>query len=68
VSGEFGLVEAYRERKAQIEAWATDARPRVKDFAERFVRRLDQSIAAEQRRAVQQREIRRRDFEDPAQA
>jgi ppGpp synthetase/RelA/SpoT-type nucleotidyltranferase len=68
VSGEFGLVEAYRERKAQIEAWATDARPRVKDFAERFVRRLDQSIAAEQRRAVQQREIRRRDFEDPVQA
>jgi ppGpp synthetase/RelA/SpoT-type nucleotidyltranferase len=67
VSGEFGLVEAYRERKAQIEAWATDARPRVKDFAERFVRRLDQSIAAEQRRAEQQREMRRRDYEGPTQ-
>ncbi len=67
VGGEFGFVEAYRARKAQIETWATDPRPRVKAFAERFVRRLDQSIAAEQRRAEQQREMRRREFEDPTQ-
>ena len=44
VSGEFGFVEAYRVRKAQIETWQTDTRPQVRAFAERFIRRLDQSI------------------------
>ena len=65
VSGEFGFAEAYRTRKAQIETWLNDARPRVRTFAERFVRRLEQSIAAEQRRAEQGKELRRRHFEDP---
>ena len=65
VGGEFGLVEAYRARKAQIEKWTTDTRPQVRTFAERFVRRLEQSIAAEQRRAEQNREMRRRNYEDP---
>ena len=64
VSGEFGFVEAYRERKAQIETWTADARAQVRAFAERFVRRIDQSIASEQRRAEQQKEMRRRDYED----
>lgn len=65
VSGEFGYVEAYRTRKAQIEVWLTDNRPRVRSFAERFVRRLEQSIAVEQRRAEQDKEMRRRQYEDP---
>lgn len=65
VGGEFGFVEAYRTRKAQIETWLTDSRPPVRTFAERFVRRLDQSIAAEQRRAEQDREMRRRHYENP---
>jgi hypothetical protein len=47
VSGEFGFVEAYRTRKAQIETWLTDSRTQVRNFAKRFVRRLEQSIAAE---------------------
>lgn len=32
VGGEFGTVEAYRTRKAQIETWLTDTRPRVRSF------------------------------------
>jgi hypothetical protein len=64
VGGEFGFVEAYRERKAQIEPWLTDTRPQVRSFAERFVRRIDQRIAAEQRRAEQDKEMRRRNYED----
>jgi hypothetical protein len=65
VRGEFGFVEAYRTRKAQIETWLTDIRPQVRSFAKRFVRRLEQSIAAEQRRAEQDKEMRRRHYEDP---
>ncbi len=65
VAGEFGFVEAYRTRKTQIEKWLADTRPRVRSFAERFVRRIEQSIAAEQRRAEQNKEMRRRHYEDP---
>ena len=65
VGGEFGLVEAYRTRKAQIETWLSDPRPQVRNFAERFIRRSEQSIAAEQRRAEQDKEMRRRHYEDP---
>jgi hypothetical protein len=64
VGGEFGFVEAYRERKEQIEAWLTDTRRQVRSVAERFVRRIDQRIAAEQRRAEQDKEMRRRNYED----
>jgi ppGpp synthetase/RelA/SpoT-type nucleotidyltranferase len=65
VAGEFGLVEAYRTRKAQIETWLSDPRPQVRRFAERFTRRLEQSIAAAQRRAEEDKEMRRRRYEDP---
>jgi hypothetical protein len=65
VWGEFGFVEAYRARKAQIETWVTDARPQVRSFAVRFARRSEQWIAAEQRRAEQNKEMRRREYEDP---
>ncbi len=64
ISGEFGFVEEYRTRKAQIEAWFADPRPRVRSFAKRFVRRLEQSIAFEQRRADQHKEMRLRRYED----
>jgi hypothetical protein len=68
VSGEFGFVEAFRTRKTQMEIWLSDPRPQVERFAERFIRRLEQSIAAEQRRAEEDREMRRRRYEDPEQA
>jgi hypothetical protein len=68
VGGEFGFVEAYRTRKAQIETWLTDSRAQVRSFAERFVRQLEQSIAAEQRRAEENKEMRRRHYEDPEKA
>jgi hypothetical protein len=65
VAGEYGLVEAYRARKGQIEEWRADDRPKVRGFAERFARRLDQSIAAEQRRAEQGKEMRRLAYDAP---
>jgi ppGpp synthetase/RelA/SpoT-type nucleotidyltranferase len=68
VWGEFGLVEAYRAKKGQIETWLSDPRPQVRRFAERFTRRLEQSIAAEQRRAEEDKEMRRLRYEDPEYA
>jgi hypothetical protein len=68
VAGEFGLVEAYRTRNAQIETWLSDSRSQVREFAERFIRRLEQSIAAEQRRAEEDKEMRRRRYDDPEKA
>jgi hypothetical protein len=68
VSGEFGFVDAYRTRKTQIETWLTDSRTQVRNFAKRFVRRLEQSIDAEQRRSEENKEMRRRHYEDPEKA
>jgi ppGpp synthetase/RelA/SpoT-type nucleotidyltranferase len=67
VAGEFGFVEAYRARKAQIETWLSDPRSQVRRFGERFIRRLEQSIAAERRRAEEDKEMRRHRYEDPEQ-
>ena len=63
VGGEFGFVEAFREKKAVMVSWLDDPRPRVKGFAAEYIRRLGQRIASEQRSAEQMKEQRKRDFE-----
>jgi hypothetical protein len=63
VSGPFGYVEAYEERKALIETWRTDPRERVRLFAERHIHELEQMIGAEQRRSEQELELRKREFD-----
>jgi len=63
VSGEFGFSEAYRRKKAEIAPWLDDDQPIVREFADRYMKKLDRMIAAEQRRAEQGRELRRREFE-----
>lgn len=63
VGGEFGFVEAFREKKAVMASWLDDPMPRVKGFAAEYIRRLDQRIASEQRSAEQMKEQRKRDFE-----
>jgi ppGpp synthetase/RelA/SpoT-type nucleotidyltranferase len=64
VWGEFGFVEAFRQKKAEMAAWLEDPRPRVKSFAADYIGRLDQRIASEQRRAEQESELRKRSFEE----
>lgn len=63
VAGEFGFVEAFRTKKAEMAPWLNDSRPRVKGFAEKYIRHLDLRIASEQRSAEQRKEQRKRDFE-----
>jgi hypothetical protein len=63
VSGEFGMVEAMRERKALMTEWLRDDDPRIQSFAKRRIRHLDNRIATEQRDAEMRREQRKRDYE-----
>lgn len=51
VSGEFGFVEIYKNRKKRIEKWLKDPRSKVQAFAADFMHRLDNQIAAEQKHA-----------------
>lgn len=59
VSGEFGMREAYQRKKAELQPWLTDERPRVKAFAESLDRELDRMISAEQRRSEDDLEARK---------
>jgi len=63
VSGEFGMVAAYRRKKEQVALWLEDSRLKVREFAAAYVRRMDQEIASEQRAAEIRRELRIRDYE-----
>jgi hypothetical protein len=65
VSGEFGFVDLYKQRREQIIGWLDDDRPHVREFAERKIRSLERMIAAEQRRAEEDYELRKRNWGIP---
>ena len=62
VSGEFGMVEALCAKRAMLEPWRSDERPEVKNFAAIHIHELEQRIAAEQRIAEHDREMRRLNY------
>jgi ppGpp synthetase/RelA/SpoT-type nucleotidyltranferase len=64
VSGQFGFVEAYQAKQAELKSWLDDERPRVREFAEKHLRSLSRHIASEQRRSEASFELRRRDWPD----
>ena len=64
VSGEFGMVHTYERKKEEVKGWLNDQRSKVRTFAERYLRTLDRSIGAEQRRSEASYELRRRDWEE----
>jgi ppGpp synthetase/RelA/SpoT-type nucleotidyltranferase len=59
VSGEFGFVEQHQQRRAEIAPWLADLSPNVRAFAERRTRRFDLRIAADQRRSLEELELRK---------
>jgi hypothetical protein len=63
VSGEFGFVDAYQRKKAEVEPWLGDPREKVRRFAEHYTRSLKRASAAEQRRAEQDYTLRRKNFD-----
>lgn len=60
VSGEFGMAEAYKQRRATVEQWLNDSDEKVRRFAKTQAATLDRMIAAEQRRAEEELELRKR--------
>jgi ppGpp synthetase/RelA/SpoT-type nucleotidyltranferase len=64
VSGEFGHVDAIRQKKAGIEPWRADHRPEVRDFAERYTREADLRIADELRRAEARKALRELEYDE----
>lgn len=66
VSGQFGLVKAFRAKKADITVWLDDEHPKIKAFATRFIATLDTRIASEQRSAEERLELRKREYETDA--
>jgi hypothetical protein len=63
VWGEYGMVDALRERKTTVREWLKDEDPKVTGFAERTIRHLDNRIATEARDADLRKERRKRDIE-----
>lgn len=66
VRGEFGFVKAHQEKRQAVEPWLQDKRRRVRKFAARYIRSLDRAIAAEQRRAEAELELRKHRFDPEA--
>jgi hypothetical protein len=60
VSGEFGLVEAWRVKRESLTRWLKDERQAVRALAEEHIAELDRMIVAEQRRVEAERELRER--------
>lgn len=67
VSGQFGFVEAYQRKKVEMEDWLCDPSEPVRSFAERHIRSLERAIAADQRRGMEEQELRKRDYENLAE-
>lgn len=63
--GEFGFAEASRTKIEKLQPWLEDGSERVKAFAERQIRGLERSIAAENRQAEQRIAARKLDFGEP---
>jgi hypothetical protein len=67
VWGDFGFVEAMRQKKAALNPWLADPRPEVRAFAEKHNHELDLRIADEQRRAEAEKALRELEYEDEEQ-
>jgi hypothetical protein len=59
VWGEYGIVQAYKSKRASLEHWKDDESARVRAFAEWIIQELDHMIEAEKRRADEQLALRK---------
>ena len=62
VSGEYGFVEAYTQKKDEVQGWKQDKSLAVRDFASQYETYLDKLIAYEQKKADEDIELRKRDL------
>ncbi|MDB5441934.1 MAG: hypothetical protein JWP73_310 [Phenylobacterium sp.] len=64
VRGEYGMMEHYAAQKADLEAWLTNPRERVRTFAADFIRDLDSQIASAQRSAEAEIALRKLSYDE----
>jgi ppGpp synthetase/RelA/SpoT-type nucleotidyltranferase len=64
VIGEFGYVEAYKQKKLGIAEWLKDSSGRVKVFAEKYNAALDRRMLSEKRRVEESIELHKHIFGD----
>jgi hypothetical protein len=65
VWGELGVADSWRAKKRIFEEWLQDERPEVKAFATQQIAAVDLMIASEVRRVETEREMRRRNYDEP---
>lgn len=63
VSGEYGFVEGYERKKQEIQEWKKDKNKVIKNFAQEYENYLSKRIDYEKKRADEDIEIRKREFE-----
>ncbi|GIW69057.1 MAG: hypothetical protein KatS3mg100_551 [Candidatus Parcubacteria bacterium] len=64
VSGEYGFVEGYERKKQEIQEWKKDKNKVIKSFAQQYENYLSKRIDYEKKRADEDIEIRKREFEE----
>lgn len=62
VSGEYGFVQAYKQKIEDIQPWLQDQSPRVKEFAQNYIVSLEKSIEYETKRADEDIALRKHHY------
>lgn len=62
--GEYGLVDAYNAKIAEIEPWLNNESPKIRSFTQSYVRNLEKIIESEKKRTDEDIEIRKYRFGD----
>jgi hypothetical protein len=65
VMGEFGFVEAYRQKIDSIRTWPIDSSEKIAAFVARYIGDLESRIVREQKRAEEGIALRKHEFGDP---
>ena len=65
MTGEFGAAQTYQAKADSIRPWLEDGSERVRAFAEREARSLENMAAAERRRAREETALRRLQYGEP---
>lgn len=64
LEGEFGRINALKQKKEGISSWLNDSNQKIKSFAKRYISGLDKQIINEQRCAEESIELRKHQFGD----
>lgn len=62
VSGEYGLANAYKNKKEEIADWLNDPNKKVREFSQQYVESLDKQIEHETKRADEDIALRKREY------